>query len=554
MSTGPGPVFSPADLGRALHALDQEFQDHEWLEGEARFAQNTLVERLRERGITRALGLALIDDLLGRSVFRAGLAFLDLDFVAPLDGRQTDRVIPNRFLHTTRERWYGYLAEPRPDSGIQRPPLSADQCPGPVPGEGRGTGSDRHDCQDDELVRIRALLDRLVAANERHMRARLRLTVLPFSEGITPASSAGKARTITVVLPGQPPPGPATDAQIKPPDKAPVVIPATALDGFSRYEFWGGGEIERESGRSNVLFLLVWDGLTSDAAAEEFRQLAAESGRLYQTLPPSIAPIFGTTSPRNLWASVVYAWLSGTPWVCTQDGFEAIALPFAASVELWRRLLYGTADEERVGAERGLSVSSQAQETPNRKGRWPKPGGQVELRSWTQPDLDAAIREYKAKRAAIYRNLVEAVRQGRRGAMKSAQKIFGRNAIARALGVKAPAMVSKSGPWQEIAAELQLSRKRQGGPPLARARRVGLAIAEEEKAQQAQTMAPEGLERCVHEETISLLRTTLPGDAANDAVEKLLQGKISDDEARQMVDLVRQQQQDARTRRVPRSP
>src|SRR5262249_12606109 len=66
------------------------------------------------------------------------------------------------------------------------------------------------------------------------------------------------------------------------------------------------------------------------------------------------------------------------------------------------------------------------------------------LHSWTQPDLDGAIREYKAKRAAQYNDLVEGVRQGKPGAQKAARQLFGRNAIARALGVKARAMVTKS--------------------------------------------------------------------------------------------------------------
>ena len=71
--------------------------------------------------------------------------------------------------------------------------------------------------------------------------------------------------------------------------------------------------IDGESVRANVLLMLVWQSPSSDTAALQFRLLAAESGRLYQTLPPRLARIGGTTSPRNLWATVLYAWLRGTP-------------------------------------------------------------------------------------------------------------------------------------------------------------------------------------------------------------------------------------------------
>jgi nucleoside phosphorylase len=100
-----------------------------------------------------------------------------------------------------------------------------------------------------------------------------------------------------------------------------------------------------------VLLLLVQGGLQGDEAARLFCDLAAESGRLYQTLPAHIAPIHGTTSPRNLWSTVLYGWLKGTTWVRQAAGYEFIPLPFAASAELWRRLLYGTTPDGRVGAE-----------------------------------------------------------------------------------------------------------------------------------------------------------------------------------------------------------
>jgi hypothetical protein len=91
------------------------------------------------------------------------------------------------------------------------------------------------------------------------------------------------------------------------------------------------------------------------------------SGRLYQTLPPRLAPIGGTSSPRNLWATVLYAWLRGTSWVTAKPGFEVIAVPFAASAELWRRLLYGTTADGRV--EPGTAKASRNRKLEARD-RW----------------------------------------------------------------------------------------------------------------------------------------------------------------------------------------
>jgi hypothetical protein len=176
-----------------------------------------------------------------------------------------------------------------------------------------------------------------------------------------------------------------------------------------------------------------------------------------------------------------------------------------------------------------------------------------QLRSWTQPDLDGAIREYKARRAAQYNDLAEGVRQGKPGAKKSAQQLFGRNAIARALGVRARAMVTKSEPWQEIAAELQLSRNLKGRSPLNRSKRIGLSIAEEQKALD-KTGSPQVLDQVISNETISLMRRELPPEVAEEAINKLERGEMTDDGARHLIDLYRLQQQDDKAKRVPRSP
>jgi hypothetical protein len=98
-------------LQRALDALDFVFQDEELPPGDLRLRQSRLLERLHERGINRTLGLALIEDLLTRGVFHAGKSFYNLKIFVRFDGQQTDRATADRYLHTTRERWWSYLGQ-----------------------------------------------------------------------------------------------------------------------------------------------------------------------------------------------------------------------------------------------------------------------------------------------------------------------------------------------------------------------------------------------------------------------------------------------------------
>jgi hypothetical protein len=169
----------------------------------------------------------------------------------------------------------------------------------------------------------------------------------------------------------------------------------------------------------------------------------------------------------------------------------------------------------------------------------------ISTRSWTQPDLNAAIIEYKSKRASTYQDLVAGVQAGRPGAKKSAQKMFGRNAISRELGVKAKAMVSKSPEWLAIAEELRLSHgKDRNNRKLAK---VGLDIAIEARvADASQTV----LDISIQNETIRLIRASLPKADAAAIIEKLQCGEITDDQARMLVDVVKDQKRDDRTRKV----
>jgi hypothetical protein len=150
---------SADELERALQALDWVFLDDEWPEGEVRCRQNTLIERLRERDIPRAHARALIEALLARGVFRAGKSFVNLNIFVGFDGTQTDTVTPNRYLHTTRERWHRYLEERKADG--PRAPASPSR-PGPAsapPGD-QGTSPSPHPGEPAEGARVRVLRDR----------------------------------------------------------------------------------------------------------------------------------------------------------------------------------------------------------------------------------------------------------------------------------------------------------------------------------------------------------------------------------------------------------
>jgi len=197
--------------------------------------------------------------------------------------------------------------------------------------------------------------------------------------------------------------------------------------------------------------------------------------------------------------------------------------------------------EARPEGESGNKVEASPAELDDRgeqcavSGR-PKPS----KRSWTQSDLDAAIREYKAKRAPRYRELVEAVRHGAKGSKKDAGRIFGRNVIARELGVRSPSMVSKSDAWIEIADELQipLARNRVRGTSRTRsAGKIGHDIAVERRG----IAAAEGADpaaailRAEREETLRIIHQ-LPAKKAEPILQKYEAGEMTDDQARQLVE------------------
>jgi len=155
------------------------------------------------------------------------------------------------------------------------------------------------------------------------------------------------------------------------------------------------------------------------------------------------------------------------------------------------------------------------------------------LQSWTQPKLDAAIREYIAHRAGPLKSLTEAVQANRKGAVDAARKVFGRNVIAEALRVRSRAMVSKSEPWKEIADDLRL--RPDGLRRLNNSNKTGFDIATEEKAASTGDPVADEVER---RDAINFVRKKLKGERADAIVERLERGDISPDDAEEMVNML----------------
>lgn len=221
------------------------------------------------------------------------------------------------------------------------------------------------------------------------------------------------------------------------------------------------------------------------------------------------------------------------------DAARATLQGFVDMVRGW--LLASDATSTRIGADAKQDL----------------PDGTPGYRSWTQIDLDSAIRTYKADRAAAYSDLCEAVKSNRPGLKKKAREIWGRNAIARALGVKSKSMVSKSPAWIAIAQDLGLplnrNRRALGTRHTQRSGKVGYDIAVEEKSAKSakksdDTPVEKPSETAERQETIRRINTLAnSGRSANEkisnqsAAEALLKslqrGECTDAQAREVVEM-----------------
>ncbi len=184
----------------------------------------------------------------------------------------------------------------------------------------------------------------------------------------------------------------------------------------------------------------------------------------------------------------------------------------------------------------------------------PKPASQGDppKRSWTQGDLDDAIREYKAKRASSYQRLLSVLDDpksspsSKHTARKQAKELFGRNVIARALGAKSAKMVSQSQPWVAMAKELGLERKTGKQAGAGRPARIGQDIAIEQASMNAadtndHVAADAAILREEREETLRQIRklaeSELPKakESAKALMDSFNEGEMTDDQVRQNV-------------------
>ena len=76
-------------------------------------------------------------------------------------------------------------------------------------------------------------------------------------------------------------------------------------------------------------------------------------------------------------------------------------------------------------------------------------------------------------------------------------------------------------------------------------------MAMEDQAQAASTSI---LGQAVEQETIRLIETAMPAAVAEATIEKLRRGEITDDDARELVTVFKQQQSDKRTHIVRQTP
>ena len=224
------------------------------------------------------------------------------------------------------------------------------------------------------------------------------------------------------------------------------------------------------------------------------------------------------------------------------EGGEAFAKAFAglfAMIQPPPGAIVAKTDDAATGGPRG-------------KGK-----GKEHLRAWTQPDLDNAIRQYRADRAASYAALRDGLKRNSPAAKKAAKEVYGRNAIARALGVKSRSMVSKSPAWIAIAQDLGLELHRglvTGTRRTAKPGKIGLDMAVEQKSLDPaggadNAPAEAALETLERQETILQIKHLARAGrtdkekadnqrAADELIQRLQREECTDDEARQVVEMV----------------
>ncbi|MFH1923061.1 MAG: hypothetical protein ABIP48_24620 [Planctomycetota bacterium] len=193
---------------------------------------------------------------------------------------------------------------------------------------------------------------------------------------------------------------------------------------------------------------------------------------------------------------------------------------------------------EQPPEEMGVEVSESA---PTKVEPKPKQQADSRKRSWTQPELDKAIEDYKARRSSDYHELIGRVERGDNGAKKAAREMFSRKAIGEALGVKrgSYAMISNSPAWQAMADALGLKRKRESTVP--KREKIGLDMAVEAKGE---------ADHAIRRRSIRMLEENLPLKAVEEAKKDLASGETTDDDIPELILLYGKQQADDKSKKV----
>jgi hypothetical protein len=169
---------------------------------------------------------------------------------------------------------------------------------------------------------------------------------------------------------------------------------------------------------------------------------------------------------------------------------------------------------------------------------------QTAIRGWKQPELDEAVRAFIEQHAGRLAGLRDSARAYRKDAIEAARALVGRNVIARALGVKAPAMVSKTPAYRQLSDEFHLERERS-----ALRKAVGLEIGIEDKAVAEED--PVLAEVCKRE-AAEFIRSKLDEEDAELLLGQLEGGNISPDKAMVYAQAMLENKDDTRTSRKPR--
>lgn len=182
------------------------------------------------------------------------------------------------------------------------------------------------------------LIDRFAAANNHWTKKKTILRLIAVRPAATCDLTTLKAVRDAEPIFLLPPPFDATHGSSTPPWDAEV--PPDAVRGCVQLEPMGLMSIRSESGESSS-FVFAATSFPKKAAFSMLSREAEAAGKVTQMLARSLAPIHSTSSDRNLWMTWLFGHLAGTDWIQTCDGYQKIELPFGASCELSRRLLYG---------------------------------------------------------------------------------------------------------------------------------------------------------------------------------------------------------------------